>query len=54
MAIGTANFIDPAAAVMVIEGLERYCVTNGIPDIRQIVGSLQVPQRGNECTRSVE
>ena len=54
VAIGTANFIDPAAAVMVIEGLERYCVTNGIPDIRQIVGSLQVPQRGNECTRSVE
>jgi dihydroorotate dehydrogenase (NAD+) catalytic subunit len=48
VAVGTANFIDPAAALKVIEGLERYCVTNGIPDIRQVIGSLQIPRQGDE------
>ena len=54
VAIGTANFIDPTAPLKVIEGLERYCATNGIPDIRQVIGSLQIPWQGNECTRSAE
>lgn len=47
VAIGTANFIDPTAAVKVIEGLERYCAANGIADIRQVVGSVQIPPRGD-------
>lgn len=47
VAVGTASFIDPAAVVKVIEGLERYCVDNGIPDIRRLIGSLQTP-RGSE------
>jgi dihydroorotate dehydrogenase (NAD+) catalytic subunit len=46
VAVGTANFIDPTAAVKVIEGLERYCAENGIPDIRRLIGSLQVGPRG--------
>jgi dihydroorotate dehydrogenase (NAD+) catalytic subunit len=54
VAIGTANFIDPAAAVKVIEGLERYCMTNGMPDIRQVIGSLQIPRQGDEGGRSTE
>ncbi len=52
VAVGTANFIDPTAAVKVIEGLEHYCVGNGIQDIRQVFGSLQVPQQGDDCRRS--
>jgi dihydroorotate dehydrogenase (NAD+) catalytic subunit len=54
VAVGTANFIDPTAAVKVVEGLEQYCVANGIAGIRQLVGSLQVPRPGDECLRSTE
>ncbi|HSD49914.1 MAG TPA: dihydroorotate dehydrogenase [Candidatus Methylomirabilis sp.] len=43
VAVGTANFIDPEAPVKVIEGLEQYCAANGIPDIRQLIGSLEIP-----------
>ena len=42
VAIGTTSFIDPSAAVKVIEGLEQYCVANGIPDIRRLIGSLEI------------
>jgi dihydroorotate dehydrogenase (NAD+) catalytic subunit len=49
VAVGTANFIDPATAVKVIEGLEHYCVANGIPDVRQLIGSLQVPRQSDDC-----
>jgi dihydroorotate dehydrogenase (NAD+) catalytic subunit len=48
VAVGTANFIDPAAPVKVIEGLEHYCAANGIGDIRRLVGSLQIPLRNDE------
>ena len=43
VAVGTANFIDPTNAVKVIFGLEQYCLANGIPDVRQLIGSLQLP-----------
>ncbi len=42
VAVGTASFIDPTAAVQVIEGLEHYSAANGISDIRQLVGGLEV------------
>jgi dihydroorotate dehydrogenase (NAD+) catalytic subunit len=48
IAVGTANFIDPMAPVKVIQGLEEYCAANGIPDIRQLIGSLQIPLRNGE------
>jgi dihydroorotate dehydrogenase (NAD+) catalytic subunit len=54
VAVGTANFINPTAAVKVIEGLEQYCVANGIPDIRQVIGSLQIPRRDDPCVRSTK
>lgn len=40
--IGTANFYDPTVAIKVIEGLREYCVEQGIQDINEIVGSLEV------------
>jgi dihydroorotate dehydrogenase (NAD+) catalytic subunit len=43
VAVGSANFIDPEAPVKVIEGLLQYCTANGIPDIRQLIGSLELP-----------
>jgi dihydroorotate dehydrogenase (NAD+) catalytic subunit len=54
VAIGTASFVDPAAAARVIEGLEAYCVANGVPDIGRLVGSVQIPPRKNDCQRSKE
>jgi len=38
--VGTANFIDPAAAIKVAAGIERYCDDNNIPDVGDLVGSL--------------
>ncbi len=40
--IGTANFYDPTVAVKVIEGLGQHCREQGIRDINEIVGSLEI------------
>jgi dihydroorotate dehydrogenase (NAD+) catalytic subunit len=40
--VGTANFIDPAAMIAVIDGLERFLIEEGLDDIRQVIGSLRV------------
>jgi len=39
--VGTANFVDPAAMISIIDGLEAFCVEEGIDDIHQVIGSLQ-------------
>lgn len=39
--IGTANFIDPQVSVKVIEGIEQYCVSNGIDEVTDLVGALE-------------
>jgi dihydroorotate dehydrogenase (NAD+) catalytic subunit len=38
--VGTANFINPAAAVEIIEGMERFLKVEGIPDIKSYTGTL--------------
>jgi dihydroorotate dehydrogenase (NAD+) catalytic subunit len=38
--VGTASFIDPAAAVHVAEGIERYCEAAGVADVADLIGSL--------------
>ena len=40
--IGTANFINPAAATEVIDGLKKYMVKNDIKDIKELIGALKV------------
>ncbi len=42
VAVGTANFINPRAAIEVIDGLERFLMEEGIEDINQIVGTLKL------------
>ncbi|MHB8170708.1 MAG: dihydroorotate dehydrogenase [Thermincolia bacterium] len=39
VAIGTANFVNPRATMDVVEGIEKYCLDNGIEDINQLVGA---------------
>jgi dihydroorotate dehydrogenase (NAD+) catalytic subunit len=41
VAIGTANFIEPACAVRMVEGIEEYCARQEIGGIRDLVGSLE-------------
>ena len=43
VAVGTANFIDPRAALQVTEGIREYMVQNGIQRIGDLVGSLHIP-----------
>lgn len=40
--IGTANFIDPAISVKVIEGIENYCITNKFTNVNSLIGALDV------------
>nr|MDE6119517.1 nitronate monooxygenase [Muribaculaceae bacterium] len=38
--IGTANFLDPAATIRVIDEIEDYCTRHKISDIREIIGII--------------
>ncbi len=38
--IGTANFIDPAVTIKVVDYMEDYCARHGINDINEIIGEI--------------
>ncbi len=40
--IGTANFIDPAISVKIIEDIKGYCEKNEISDVNSIIGTLKI------------
>jgi len=40
VAVGTANFIEPACTARIVEGIKAYCSRKNISDIKQLVGSL--------------
>lgn len=42
--IGTANYIDPATSIDVAEGIRAFCEKNGIGDVGELVGSLQIQE----------
>ncbi len=39
--VGTANFRNPGVALEIAEGIEAYLVRHGIPDVQDLIGSLQ-------------
>jgi dihydroorotate dehydrogenase (NAD+) catalytic subunit len=39
--VGTANFVNPAAAIEIIDGIARYLERHGIADIAELVGTLE-------------
>src|SRR3989339_603795 len=39
--VGTANFVNPAATLDVLDGIKKYCEKHGIGRIEEIVGSLK-------------
>jgi dihydroorotate dehydrogenase (NAD+) catalytic subunit len=40
VAVGTANFSNPTATVDVIDGIERFCESEGVADVRDLIGGL--------------
>ncbi len=38
--VGTATFVSPGTAESIVEGLERYCLDNGISSLAAVVGGL--------------
>ncbi len=40
--VGTANFVDPNAMTTIIDGLEDFCREEGIADINDLIGSLEL------------
>ena len=39
--VGTANFLNPAAAVEISEGIVRYCETHSMSDAANLVGAMK-------------
>ncbi len=39
--VGTANFVEPASTVRVIDGLAEYCRRHGVPRVADLVGALE-------------
>jgi dihydroorotate dehydrogenase (NAD+) catalytic subunit len=39
--IGTANFVDPSAAMKVAAGLKAFAVKQGLTDVGQLVGAME-------------
>ncbi len=42
VAVGTMNFVDPLAPFKVLQGIEEYLKTNGIEDIKELIGVAHV------------
>jgi dihydroorotate dehydrogenase (NAD+) catalytic subunit len=40
--VGTANFVDPQAMMTIIEGIEEFLIDEGLNDIDQLIGSLEL------------
>jgi dihydroorotate dehydrogenase (NAD+) catalytic subunit len=40
--VGTANFVDPSAMTDIIDGIEQFCIEEGISDIKELIGSLKI------------
>jgi dihydroorotate dehydrogenase (NAD+) catalytic subunit len=44
--VGTANFVNPGATMAVVEGLIDHLRTHAIPDINDLIGSLETKAAG--------
>lgn len=38
--VGTANFIDPAITVKIVDYMEDFCIRHGVKDINELVGAI--------------
>ena len=42
VAVGTWNFVEPACAAAIIDGITAYCEQHGISNTKELTGSLEV------------
>ncbi len=42
VAVGAANFVDPLASLHVLEGIVAYCKENGVAQVSELIGALEV------------
>ncbi|MHC4759303.1 MAG: dihydroorotate dehydrogenase [Planctomycetota bacterium] len=42
IAVGTASFIEPDAAIKIIDGIKNYCINKEIKSVKELIGSLQL------------
>ncbi|MFO7446682.1 MAG: dihydroorotate dehydrogenase [Ignavibacteriaceae bacterium] len=40
--LGTVNFINPIAAIEILEGLKEYCVKQGVEKLSELTGSYKI------------
>ncbi len=40
VAVGTANFVNPMAAVEIVDGIKEFLVSTNVSDVRKIVGAV--------------
>jgi dihydroorotate dehydrogenase (NAD+) catalytic subunit len=40
--VGTANFVDPTAALRVVDGITEYCHEHGIERASSLIGALEL------------
>ncbi len=43
--VGTANYLNPMAALEVAEGIETWCKAHGVERVRDLIGSLESHRR---------
>ena len=41
VSVGTANFFNPDASIMVVDGIEKYLEKNGFGDVNEIIGLVK-------------
>ncbi|HYA01883.1 MAG TPA: dihydroorotate dehydrogenase [Syntrophobacteria bacterium] len=44
--IGTANFVNPQVTLEIIAGLEAYLRDQGLNDINEVIGTLEIGEKG--------
>jgi dihydroorotate dehydrogenase (NAD+) catalytic subunit len=42
ISVGTANFINPAASIEVLEGIKKYLNRNKVKGIKDLTGSIKI------------
>jgi dihydroorotate dehydrogenase (NAD+) catalytic subunit len=40
--VGTASFLEPAAMIRIIDGLEAYCERHGIARVAELTGAVRI------------
>ena len=40
--IGTANYIDPAVSIKILDGIEEYMVRHGVKSVTELTGAMKI------------